>query len=144
MTYRDPDETRVDTNEPARPYDPPASQVNVNTPGRGAAAVYSPGPLYYARRVVVLLFGILEVLIAIRILLLMLGANAGNALVDFVYSVTQPFVEPFRGIFAIDQVAPNGFSVFDLAALIALVGWVLIEALILAILSIADRDRALA
>jgi uncharacterized protein YggT (Ycf19 family) len=144
MTYRDPDETRVDTNEPARPYATPGSQVNVNTRGGGAAVAYSPGPLYYARRVVVLLFGILEVLIAIRILLLLLGANAGNALVDFVYSVTEPFVVPFRGIFAIDVVAPTGFSVFDLAALLALVGWVLIEALILAILSIADRDRALA
>jgi hypothetical protein len=55
--------------------------------------------------------------------------------------VTEPFVAPFRGIFAIDQVSPVGRSVFDVAAVVALVGWTLIYALIMAILSLADRNR---
>jgi uncharacterized protein YggT (Ycf19 family) len=127
----------------AAPVSPGSSNVNV-TGGGGYGGGYvatAPGPLYYARRVVSLLFGILVVLIALRIFLLLFGANEGNVIVDFIYGITEPFVLPFRGIFAIDQVFPVGRSVFDVAAVVALVGWTLIYALIMAILSLADRNR---
>ena len=121
------------------------SQVNVNAGGGGGyVAAYSPGPLYYARRVVALLFSILQVLIILRIILLALGANQDNGLVNFIYGVTEPFVAPFRGIFGIDQVSPIGQSVLDVAALVALIGYFLIELLILAILRIADRNTTAA
>ncbi|HEX2767499.1 MAG TPA: YggT family protein [Candidatus Limnocylindria bacterium] len=157
MTYRrtdaDPgDDTRVverETYVERDPgYVPPAaqpagSQVNVNAgTGRGPTYVEtSPGPLYYARRILSLLFGILTVLIALRILFLLLVANPGNAIVDFVYSVTEPFVAPFRGIFALDQVVV-GDSTFEVAGLVALIGWFLIYLLIMAILSLGDRGRS--
>ena len=130
---------------PAPGYVPPAqpagSQVNVNADSPAYVAA-SPGPLYYTRRVVSLLFGILAVLIALRILLLLLVANQTNAIVDFVYNVTEPFVAPFRGIFQFDAVTPGGGSVFDVAAVVALIGWLLIYVLIMAILRLGDRDRA--
>ena len=123
-------------------YVPPAtSNVNVG-PTRPAYVDTGPGPLYYARRVVSLLFGILSVLIALRILLLLLVANQQNSIVDFVYDVTEPFVAPFRGIFSLDLVSPGGGSVLDIAALVALIGWVLIYLLIMAILRLGDRDTA--
>lgn len=120
---------------------PPGNQVNVNAsePAYVEAAV---GPAYYARRVVSVLFGILAVLIALRILLLLFAANAGNAIVDFVYGATEPFVAPFRGMFSFDAVTPNGASVFDVAALTALVGWTLAYVLIMAVLRISDRRAA--
>jgi uncharacterized protein YggT (Ycf19 family) len=153
MTYRDPtpdDGTRVVEREtyverPADPgYVPPAttSNVNVAPADRATYVDAGPGPLYYARRVISLLFGILAVLIALRILLLLLVANESNAIVDFVYGVTEPFVAPFRGIFAIDRVSPGGGSVFDVGALVALVGWTLIYLLLMAILGLGDRNRA--
>lgn len=123
--------------------DSPNANVNVSGGGPGYVAA-APGPMYYARRVVSLLFGILAVLLVLRILLLLLGANEGNALVDFIYGVTEVFVAPFRGIFAIDVVAPTGRSVLDVAAVVALVGWLLIYALIMAILSLADPNRTAA
>jgi hypothetical protein len=119
---------------------PVAGPTNVNAGGGYVGT--APSPLYYARRVVSLLFGILAVLIGLRILLLLLVANQSNAIVDFVYNVTEPFVAPFRGIFAIDQVTPGGGSVFDVGALVALFGWLLIYVLIMAILRLGDRDRA--
>lgn len=120
----------------------PAQQANVNT-GYAAPVVATPGPLYYVRRVLGLLFGVLLVLLVLRIVLLALGANAGNGLVDFVYGLTEPFVGPFRGIFSINQVSPRGApGTFDIAALVAIVGWSLIAALVIAILRIADRDAA--
>jgi YggT family protein len=138
-------ETYVERDRPvATGYVPPAASSNVNVSDSGGGYVAtSPGPLYYARRVVSLLFGILFVLIALRILLLLLVANAGNPIVDFVYSVTEPFVAPFRGIFQLDVVIA-GQSQLDVGALVALIGWLLIYLLIMAILSLGDRNTAVA
>jgi uncharacterized protein YggT (Ycf19 family) len=148
MTYERPpaDETRVVEREtyverPADPgYVPPATS-NVNVGGTPAYVDTGPGPLYYARRVVSLLFGILAVMIGLRILLLLLVANQQNSIVDFVYNVTEPFVAPFRGIFSLDIVSPGGGSVLDIGAVVALIGWLLIYLLIMAILRLGDRDR---
>jgi uncharacterized protein YggT (Ycf19 family) len=134
---------------PPEHYDPPpaqgapagGSQVNVNA-DRGAHVATAPGPLSYARRVVSLIFGILAVLLVLRVLFLLLVANETNAIVDFIYAVTEPFVAPFRGIFNIDTVSPGGASVLDVAAVVALIGWFLIYLLIMAILSLGDRRTA--
>jgi uncharacterized protein YggT (Ycf19 family) len=125
---------------PAAYAPPPAQTSNVNVSDSGGGYVSTgPGALYYARRVVSLLFGILFVLLIVRIVLLLLVANPGNEIVDFVYSVTEPFVAPFRGIFQFDQVV-SGDATLDIAALVALVGWLLIYLLIMAILRIGDRS----
>ena len=89
------------------------------------------------------LFGILELLLIIRILLLALGANSGNALVDGIYNITDPFVAPFIGVFNINHVYPMGTSVIDVAAIVAMVGYAILALIIDSILRIADR-RAVA
>lgn len=140
-------ETYVEREVPVAPvadpgYVPPAqpagSQVNVNS-GPAYVEDAGPGPMYYVRRVVSLLFGILAVLIGLRILLLLLVANQQNSIVDFVYNITEPFVAPFRGIFNFDTVSPGGGSVLDVAAVVALIGWLLIYLLLMAILRLGDR-----
>ena len=68
-------------------------------------------------------------------------ANQGNQIVDLIMTITDPFVEPFRGMFAIDRVNA-GDSRLDIAAVVALVGWTLVEMLILAGLRIFDRRDA--
>lgn len=137
-------QTYVEREPPvAEPYPvPAAAPVNVNAPtSRGYAEPAGHGALYIVRRVLSLLFGILAVLIGLRILLLLLVANQTNSIVDFVYNVTEPFVAPFRGIFAMDMVTPGGGSVFDIAAVVALIGWLLIYLLLMAVLRLGDRDR---
>jgi uncharacterized protein YggT (Ycf19 family) len=137
-------ETYVERQAPPAYAAPPATTSNVNVAdGGGGYVATAPGPLYYARRVISLLFGILAVLILIRIALLLLVANAGNPIVDFVYTVTEPFVAPFRGIFQFDQVMA-GDATLDVAAVVALIGWLLIYLLIMAILRIGDRNPAAA
>ena len=142
-------DTYVERHDADPGYVPPAQragpQVNVNAgPADRAYVDTSPGPLYYVRRVLSLLVGILAVLIALRILLLLLVANQSNAIVDFIYDVTEPFVAPFRGIFNFDAVSPGGGSVLDIAAVVALIGWLLIYVLLMAILRLGDRDRDVA
>jgi hypothetical protein len=107
----------------------PANAVNVNSAGYATAA---PGPLYYARRLVILVFGIILAIIAIRFILLALGANADNGLVSGIYNISEWFVAPFRGILRIDEVQA-GISALDFGAIVALVGWLIIEVVVIAV-----------
>ena len=109
---------------------------------RTTERAYTPaGPegLSVVGRIVAFVFGVLQALIILRLILLVLVANPGNDVVAFILGVTDPFVEPFRGMFALDRVRADQGSVFDVAALVALIGWSLIEALVLAALRIFAR-----
>lgn len=94
-----------------------------------------------AGRVVVFLFGIIQALILLRLVLLLLDAREGNDLVAFILNTSQVFVAPFEGILRTDALASGG-SYFDLAAILALVGWTLLEGLILAGIGIFRREPA--
>ena len=98
-----------------------------------------PSPAEMLRRIVILVFGILQSLLVIRIILLLLIANPGNDVVAFVLTVTDPFVEPFRGMFQLDRVTDDSGAMLDVAAIVALIAWTLVEALILAIVNLAGR-----
>ena len=73
------------------------------------------------------------------VVLLLLVANPGNDVVQFIFNVTQPFVEPFLGMFSLNRVTADQGSVFDIAALVALIAWTLVEAIILAGIRIFAR-----
>jgi uncharacterized protein YggT (Ycf19 family) len=128
------DYDRTTVRETAAPVDDPVvSRDRVTT----RDTRYRSGPTAgeVIRRFVMLLFGILQGLLIIRIILLLLVANTGNDVVSFILAATDPFVEPFRGMFQLDQVRA-GESKLDVAAIVALIGWTLIEALVVALLSL--------
>ena len=114
-----------------------ASDRVVSTEREYVAAGPTPGEMI--RRVVTLVFGILQAALVLRLILLLLVANPGNDVVSFILGITDPFVEPFRGMFQLDRVRADQGSVLDIAAIVALVAWTLIEALVLAALSIGAR-----
>ena len=120
---------------------PTSDQVNVNAAGGRTAYVADSGPsgLAVVRRIVGLIFGILIGLILLRFVLLLLGANSDNGIVDAIYGLSEPLVAPFRGIFSLETFRPTGNSVVDIAALVAIVGWLLIYLVVFAILKIPDR-----
>lgn len=93
------------------------------------------------RRVVVLIFGIIQVFIVLRIVLLLLNAREGNDLVAFILNTSQLFVAPFIGIFNVDALRQSG-SVLDIAAIVALVGWTILEAIVLWAVNIVRREPA--
>jgi len=101
-------------------------------PGPGVAAVVA--------RFVMFLFGVLQVALILRIILLLLVANQGNDVVQLILNITDPFVEPFRGMFQLDRVTA-GRQVLDIAAIVALIGWSLVEMLVLALVRVFDRRR---
>jgi hypothetical protein len=92
-------------------------------------------------RVVVFLFGLIQALIIARIVLLLLDAREGNALVAFILDASQVFVAPFEGILRTNALTSGG-SVLDIAAIVALVGWTILEMLVLAAIRIFRREPA--
>jgi hypothetical protein len=99
----------------------------------------SPSGAETARRVVVFVFGIIQALIVVRIVLLLIDANQDNGLVRFIYDLSAFFIGPFEGILKTNAVQA-GASVLDIAALVALVGWTILEFLIIAGIGIARRE----
>jgi hypothetical protein len=94
-----------------------------------------------AGRIVVFVFGIIQVLILLRIALLLLDARTGNDLVSFILNASQIFGGPFEGILRTDALRAGG-SIFDVAAVVAVVGWTILEALILAAVGVFRREPA--
>lgn len=82
----------------------------------------TPG-VVVAQRVVWFIAGLISIIIALRFVFLLLGANRGADFTDFVYSLSAPFVGPFVGIFG----EPTyGTSVFEVSSLLAIVIYLLI------------------
>ena len=76
-----------------------------------------------AQRAVWFVVGVINTLLAIRFILLLLGANQGAGFVDFIYGITAALVLPFTGIFG----EPTyGSFVFEWSSLLAIVVYSLI------------------
>jgi hypothetical protein len=101
---------------------------------RTTATTYDP---YSSRRVaayrltqaIYLLFGIIEALIAIRLVLRALGANPQAGFAQFVYGLSAPLVAPFAGLFGNPQYSGSVLEVHSIVALIvyALLAWLVVR-----------------
>jgi YGGT family len=92
-----------------------------------------------ARRVVVLIFGLIQILIALRFVLLLLNAREGNSIVKGILDLSQLFVAPFEGILRTDALHASG-STLDITAIVAFVGWTILELIVIWAISIFRRE----
>ena len=85
--------------------------------------------LYKVSQFIWLLFGGLEALIGIRVLLLLIGANPGNWFTAFVYRLSDVFLWPFRNIVANPAFQNYVFEITSLIAMIvyALIAWAIVR-----------------
>jgi hypothetical protein len=93
------------------------------------------------RRIVVLLFGLIQIVIGARIVLLLLDAREANGLVSGILSVSQVFVGPFEGILRTDSLNSAG-SILDVSAVVAFVGWTVLELIVIWAIGIFRREPA--
>jgi len=93
--------------------------------------------MWTATRVIALVFTVLEVLLLVRFAFKLLGANADQPFASAIYGITEPLVAPFRGIFA----QPAGTPIVEVAALLSIVFFVLVAALIVAAILFASIRR---
>jgi hypothetical protein len=95
------------------------------------------------RRIVVLVFGFFQIVIGLRIALLLLDARTGNLLVSIINNLGVLLIAPFQGILKISTVSSGG-SVLDVAAVVALIGWTIVELIVIWTLGIFRHEPALA
>jgi hypothetical protein len=117
-----------------------AGQETVRTDSRRTTRT-GPGGSEMTRRVVVLVFGLIQIVIGARIVLLLLDAREANGLVSSILNVSQLFVAPFEGILRTDSLHAAG-SVLDITAIVALVGITIIELIVLWAVGIFRREPA--
>ncbi len=141
MTTDEVDRTVV-TQEatPAATQEPAVSQQTVRTDSRHTTTT-GPEGAELTRRIVVLAFGLIQLVIGLRFVLLLLDAREANGLVSGILNISQLFVAPFEGILKTDALHASG-SIFDVTAVVALVGWTIIELVVLWAVGIFRRDPA--
>lgn len=83
----------------------------------------STKPLYRGTQIVWYIVTILEVALAFRFILKLLGANPQAGFSSFIYSITYPFAAPFLAVFKITKVEG---SIFEWTTLLAMVVYWLI------------------
>jgi hypothetical protein len=93
------------------------------------------------RHIVVLVFGLIQIVIGARLVLLLLDAREANDLVSGILNVSQLFVAPFDGILRTDSLHAAG-SLFDVTAVVAIVGWTILELIVIWAVGIFRREPA--
>lgn len=83
----------------------------------------STKPLYRGTQIAWYILGIVEVLLAFRFILKLLGANASAGFTSFVYGTTYVFADPFLTVFRSSQIVAG--SIFEWTTLLAMaVYWI--------------------
>lgn len=119
---------------------PSGGQETVRTSSRQTTG-NGPEGAERSRRIVVLVFGLIQLIIGIRFVLLLLDAREANGLVSGILDFSQLFVAPFEGILRTDALQAAG-SIFDITAIVALVGWTIVEMVVIWGLSVFRRQPA--
>lgn len=83
--------------------------------------------------VVNVIFGFIEVLIAIRFVLKLFAANPSSAFVSFIYDNTQGLIHPFEGAFPTP--ALRGGFIIEFSSLLALVVYGVVAYLLILVFS---------
>lgn len=126
----------VVTQEPAGAAGP----ETVRTDSRRTTST-SPERSELSRRIIILVFGLIQLVIGLRFVLLLLDAREANDLVSSILEVSQLFVAPFEGILRTDALHSAG-SVLDVTAVVAFVGWTILELIVLWAVGIFRRQPA--
>jgi uncharacterized protein YggT (Ycf19 family) len=119
--------TRTDVVAPVAPTSVSQTEVTYRSSGNSVL-----------ERLIIFLFALIQGLLILRIVLLLVAARQGNDLVALIYDVSDIFVAPFRGILGRNQI-PAGSTDLDVAAIVALIGWTIVELIILGFLRIFRR-----
>lgn len=113
------DETDTVLNNPTGKESDPVMATQVKTAATGSQTI---------EYLTYFVFGLLEVLLAFRLIFKLAGASTTSTLVNFIYGLTEIFISPFEGIFS------RGFSqgmettsILEPATLVALVVYALLS-----------------
>ncbi|MFA7287115.1 MAG: hypothetical protein WC052_05635 [Patescibacteria group bacterium] len=92
-------------------------------------------------RIIWFIASVIMTILALRFVLILLGANRGNTFVDFIYSISYPFARPFFGMFNYDL--EYGVSRFELSTLVAIAVYALVATGLSYLATIRHKSTAL-
>jgi uncharacterized protein YggT (Ycf19 family) len=90
-----------------------------------------------ATSIVYYILNVIEIILALRLIFRLLGANPGNGLVNFLYTISAPLVAPFVGIFR--QPVVSG-SVLEWSTVIAMIIYAVVAYLIVQLIRTSTRS----
>lgn len=93
---------------------------------------------YLLRSIVNLMLAVVAILLAVRFIFRLFGANASNGLVDWVYQTTSEILGPFRGIFPATHL--EGGFVIEFSTIFALLVYGLIGLLAFYLIDMLSID----
>ena len=87
-------------------------------------------PALIAERVINVIIGLIELLLAARLVLELLGANSSAAFIAWLYNASENLVAPFQG--ALPSISLGGASFIDFSTVLAMIvyailGWIVIK-----------------
>ena len=97
---------------------------------------------YLGKRVTYYILGVLETLLAFRLVFRLLGANPDSGFVSFIYSVTRVFLIPFEAIFA--PATTEGLEtagILEPATVVAMVVYAVIAMGIIRLIDVVRGER---
>ena len=92
---------------------------------------YYPGA--YVARIINGVFGLIEAILILRLVLELLGANSSSPFIAWVYGITNQLMSPFVGAFP--GLSIGGGYAIELAIIVAMIGYAVIGWLIMKLLS---------
>jgi hypothetical protein len=117
-------------SQPESPANPPAYQVENSVQTYADKNAYRAQMRAWVVSIIYFLLGVLEVILGLRFIFRLLGANEDNDFITALYNLSHVFVGPFNNIFNDQSIGSR--SVFELSTLVAmliyaLVGWGLVS-----------------
>jgi hypothetical protein len=112
------------------------AEENVARPAAATGSAPNPPPGLVLVRIIHILEAVLLVLLAFRFVFALLGADAANAFVNFIYTVSWPFVYPFVGIFGYTSASAVAAVHVELYTLVAMAVWALVAWVLVKVVSI--------
>jgi hypothetical protein len=90
-------------------------------------------PLYRGTQIIWYFLDIIEILLAFRFILKLLGANPNAGFTSFIYAVTYPFAEPFISVFRTTHVSGATFEWTTILAMFVywLIAWGIIRLIVM-------------
>lgn len=98
--------------------------LNLEEKKRGIAAANQNSATARIVNIVYFLFGILELLLVVRVILHLVGANASNSFANFIDGLSSPFVALFASL--LQNPTLGGTAVLEVTTMIAMLVWAIV------------------
>jgi len=103
-------------------------ELNVHEKERGIDAANQNSAIARVVNITYFLFGILELLLAVRVILRLVGANAENGFANFIYGLSAPFVALFASL--LKNPALTTTAVLEVTTIIAMIVYAMLAWLV--------------